>query len=862
MVGKTLSHYKILSELGRGGMGIVYEAEDDRLGRRVAIKVLPAAALSVEDDRARFYREARAAASLSHPNIAVVHEIDEAAADGEGDVHPFIAMELIDGETLDARIRRGPLDLPDAIRIATEVADALKTAHANDIVHRDIKSANIMIDQDGRSKILDFGLAKTTQSTQLTRMGSTLGTIAYMSPEQARGEEVDKRTDLWAVGVLLYEMISGSHPFSADYEQATVYTILNEDPAPLTAIRTGVPMDLEHIVGKCLKKDADHRYQHADDLIADLKGVDTTNLSVRRSAAAVSPAPAESRSEARLSWWMLPFGITLILVGAFGGGLFQSSTPDPVLYLDVDMASQSTLAISDDGKLVAFKDSSSGISIKNLETGDEFQLQNSVGFTNPAFSPEGDEIAFSGDHKLVIVPLLPGSPPRVVLDEFFSVGIDWTDTNEIIWSENFRTLNSVSLDTGERRVLVEPSERFWGFARPVKIPGTNVILASSWGSGPEIVAIHLDRDTSVVSLNRGAWHPQFVAPDIVTYMVDNQLFGATYDHENGDFSDPVLLKSQVASSPSSQQGIYAVSTSGSLLAFHHTSDAWSLKLEKRPFDGPPEVLYDDLPGIVWELKASPQQDRIAFSMFRGTRDSDIWLYPMDARLAPVQLTETDGFEQGPKWSQDGAAIFHSYQSYHGWHALNRSVESDNEPDTVGVREDVSSAVLANGELLVSRNWEKPTGDREWWSTNGGEELIQLLSGPFGIGQTTRMSPNANWLAYLDKPNGSQILASAIASGALVGSPYIVSENAADPGIWSRDSRRLYFLEGDGLFRVSVDSSPPFSDKRRLMDAPGGPWDLLPDESGIIAMEDMSPAKAIWIQGVRTLVESGLAAQSN
>ena len=211
MTGLHLAQYRIDAELGRGGMGIVYRATDTKLERTVALKVLPPHALSSADDRARFYREARAAAKLNHPHIATIHQIDEApllqagttpAADAEA--RPFIAMEYVDGESLASRIAKGPLKLDEAVSIASQVAEALGAAHEAGVVHRDVKSANVMLTAKGEAKVLDFGLAQTAASTKLTRMGATLGTIAYMSPEQARGEEVDRRTDLWSLGVVLY----------------------------------------------------------------------------------------------------------------------------------------------------------------------------------------------------------------------------------------------------------------------------------------------------------------------------------------------------------------------------------------------------------------------------------------------------------------------------------------------------------------------------------------------------------------------------------------------------------------------------------------------------------------------------------
>ena len=267
MIGKTVSHYKISEKLGEGGMGVVYKAHDTKLDRIVALKFLSPQALRSEEEHTRFIHEARAAAALNHPNICTIHEIDE------DDEHRFIAMEFIEGESLRDRIERGPLKLDEAADIALQIANGLSDAHKKGIVHRDIKSANIMFNERGDVKIMDFGLAWSPGRAQLTREGTTLGTVSYMSPEQARAGETDHRTDLWSLGVVLYEMTAGHPPFMGDYEQAIIYSILNDEPEPLTAVRTGVPPELEQIVSKCLLRDPAERYQTAADLAADLRRV-------------------------------------------------------------------------------------------------------------------------------------------------------------------------------------------------------------------------------------------------------------------------------------------------------------------------------------------------------------------------------------------------------------------------------------------------------------------------------------------------------------------------------------------------------------------------------------------------------------
>jgi TolB-like protein/tRNA A-37 threonylcarbamoyl transferase component Bud32/Flp pilus assembly protein TadD len=265
MIGRTVSHYKILEKLGGGGMGVVYKAHDTKLKRTVALKFLSPQALGSEEDKTRFIHEAQAAAALNHNNICTIHEIDEF----EG--QPFIAMEFIDGASLSARIEEGPLELADAVDIAIQVAEGLREAHEHGIVHRDVKPSNVMLSTRGQVKITDFGLAKFPGREQLTQVGTTVGTIAYMSPESGRGESADGRGDLWSLGVILYEMVAGRRPFTGQHEQAVMYSVLNEEATPLTGVRTAVPVELERVVNKCLAKDPAQRYQHADDLLVDLR---------------------------------------------------------------------------------------------------------------------------------------------------------------------------------------------------------------------------------------------------------------------------------------------------------------------------------------------------------------------------------------------------------------------------------------------------------------------------------------------------------------------------------------------------------------------------------------------------------------
>jgi len=267
MIGKTISHYKILEKLGEGGMGVVYKAQDTKLKRTVALKFLRPQALTGEQEKSRFTNEALAAAALDHPSICTIHEIDEI----EG--RTFIAMGYVEGQSLRDKIESQALKIKEAVDVAIQVAQGLQEAHDKGIVHRDIKSANIMVTGKGQAKIMDFGLARLGKDVSSGRGSTTVGTVAYMSPEQSRGEEVDHRTDIWSLGVVLYETIGGQLPFNGEYEQAIIYSILNEEPQPLTGLRPGLPLELERVVNRALAKSPDARYQRAADMLADLRSL-------------------------------------------------------------------------------------------------------------------------------------------------------------------------------------------------------------------------------------------------------------------------------------------------------------------------------------------------------------------------------------------------------------------------------------------------------------------------------------------------------------------------------------------------------------------------------------------------------------
>ncbi|MFQ5606609.1 MAG: protein kinase, partial [Candidatus Zixiibacteriota bacterium] len=322
MIGQSITHYKILEKLGSGGMGEVYLAEDTRLERKVALKFLPPDYSDDAEFKSRFQHEAKATAALNHPNVVTVHDF------GEHEGRMFIAMEHLSGQSLKELIESGSLTLKRALDVVVEICEGLAAAHKAGVVHRDIKPANIIVTDEGRAKILDFGLAKSQRATTETKVGSTIGTTQYESPEQSRGEESDQRSDIFSLGVVVYEMITGKLPFSGEYEAAVRYAITHETPEPLERFKTDIPPELQRIIDKALEKDPEDRYQAVSDLLVDFRRLKRDTGPRSRT----TPAPERSREPGgkRVSPILVTTLIVLVVVaGYFVWDMFDYSSTQP-----------------------------------------------------------------------------------------------------------------------------------------------------------------------------------------------------------------------------------------------------------------------------------------------------------------------------------------------------------------------------------------------------------------------------------------------------------------------------------------------------------------------------------------------------
>jgi len=823
MVGKNLSHYKILEELGRGGMGIVYKAEDTKLDRTVAIKVLPSAALASEDDRARFYREAKAAAQLHHPNIASVFEIDEAVPEGskDDDLRPFIAMEFIDGETLYEYIQKGPLTLTEAVQVAAQVADALKAAHAKEIVHRDIKSANVMLTDDGVAKVLDFGLAKTNQSTMLTKMGSTLGTVAYMSPEQARGQDVDGRTDLYSLGTMLYEMIAGEGPFVGEYEQAVIYSILNETPEPLTARRTGVPMQLEWIVNKLLSKEPDYRYQTAADLLADLKTVDLSGSGTsRRSMSAVSvaamPASQTDTRKAIISFplWGWAAFVGIILAAAAAGWFFRPAPESPLppavrisLLLPEEEAlirlNRQALAISPDGRLVAYR-TTAGIMLRRLENLDRSTLLvEQTGLTSLEFSPDNVWLSYVdvGSRLMYRVQVSGGSPVQTAELPIVPAGIHWASDGYVYVGLGDDGLARVPDTGGEIEELKRTDLQY--FTTPYLLPGERYLLYGQRDS-PSISSLRMmDLETSTDTLiMAGVTDPRYIESlgKLVVYN-EGSLFELPFDLSDLNVTGGLIpLEQNIAYARNAGAGHYDLSENGTFVRLFGSFSGSGLGDRLEWFTpGVGNQAVSQNVRAYNEPRVSPDGRQIIVA-----DDNESSSLMMDAERGASTTFQSNAYVH--IWSPDGTRTAHGTDD---GHLIISSVDDPTSMDTL----------LTVGGRVTASDWSRDGrfifyfrdelgnahSDIEYFDTTTNEVTVFL--GDDSDTDFARLSSDGSWLAYENSDTNNLIDEEIVLRRFPRGdNPLQISDGGGTYPVWDPDGEGVLFITQDGdIFRVDFNT---------------------------------------------------------
>ncbi len=697
MIGTTLAHYEVLEEIGRGGMGVVYKARDTHLDRFVAIKVLPAEAVVNPERKRRFVQEAKSASALNHANIVTIHDIAE-----ENGVD-FIAMEYVPGKTLDELIPRKGMRLNDVLKYSVQIADALATAHEAGIVHRDMKPGNIMVTEKGEVKVLDFGLAKLTEmepagaeaptqtikgpsSSPHTEEGTILGTVCYMSPEQAEGKSVDGRSDIFSFGAVLYEMVAGQRAFAGDSRMSTLAAVMNSDPRPLQEVVDTVPLELERIVSRCLRKQLDRRFQHMDDIKIELEELKEESESGRL---ATAPGTAGPRSR-RVSPWLLVGTAATVVAVVMAGWFWQrrerAVAPEAALSaLPITSYSgqEEGPTFSPDGRQVAFSwngadGNNFDIYVKRVESGQPLRLTKDPAMdTDPAWSPDGSFIAFrrilsSGKVAVLLVPPL-GGPARTageILSPSFSTGLAWHPDGEhlcVVARESRGErygLFLLSTGSGEMRRLTSPSlEWDRGEEGPSFSPdGRTIVFTRHAGRfNAELFRLALSEDLTPVGEPERLTFESLTISD-PTWTPD----GSEIMFSMGANTTPSLYRMRPSPSdrPSrlplvGEGGVHpAISAPARRLAYTRVefdADIWRIEIGGP--DGKTARSESLIHSSRWDSspRYSPDGQRIAFRSDRSG-NAEIWVCDSDGANA-VQVTSFGGpHAGGPNWSPDGKWI--------------------------------------------------------------------------------------------------------------------------------------------------------------------------------------------------------------
>ncbi|MCX6173795.1 MAG: protein kinase [Ignavibacteriales bacterium] len=845
MIGKTISHYKILEKLGEGGMGTVYKAQDTKLDRFVALKFLPSQITATEDAKARFVQEAKAASAMNHPNVCTIYDIQE----HEGQL--FIVMEFIDGVTL--RNNKQNLSEKKILDIGVQVAEGLAAAHEKGIVHRDIKPENIMIRKDGIVQIMDFGLAKlytSSNASRLTKLGTTMGTMGYMSPEQVQGLDVDHRTDIFSFGVVLYELLAGESPFKGMHETAIMYEIVNVDAAPISSVKEGIDPQLDGIILECLEKEKDDRCQSAKELAKDLRKIKKSSGQRTSKKYNVNPAlfntatgqitavtPSGSFTVEilnrridlskffRSSIFPWIFSIILLIALVSTWLVLNKPSQEKIITkfsLDIgddkilDLNSYPAMAISHDGSKLVFK-ANSKFYIRKMDSIEPVLIPGTENASTPFFSQDDKWLGFFTNGKLEKISLGSGTPV-VLADVGDNRGGTWGKNGSIVYSASPTeglSLISEAGGTAKKITTIDSTKKIERTHRwPSFLPdGEHVLFTVGTLTSPDY---YENASIDVVDIETGerktliknASTARYINSGHILFSRSGVLYLVPFDVDRLEVKgEPVPVVEGVFSETTTGITNYMVSDNGTLAYIPGAIEGGSRKIVKINMKG--EVTSLDSVGHPYlEPRLSPDNKKIAL-VIRDEENFDIWIFDI-MRKALNRLT-FGGINRTPQWSPDGKNIAYMKQLEKGKFGIYIKSYDGSGNEVEVYRGDTRLYLdywTRDGANLIIDNL-----------TNGAQSdlLVVPLKGdkkPWKYLDSKKdeyeasISPDGKWLSYLTDESGLyQIYVRSFPNKE---GKWQISTDVAEEPRWSPDGKTIYYRKSSQMFSVPISTSPTFA----------------------------------------------------
>jgi Tol biopolymer transport system component len=870
--GARLGPYEILSPLGAGGMGEVYKARDTRLGREVAIKVLPDQLSGNPEFQQRFEREAKAVSQLSHPHICALYDV------GRQDGTEFLVMELLEGQVLSDRLTRGPLPRDQVLEFGKQIADALDAAHRRSLVHRDLKPGNVMITRSG-VKLLDFGLAKaigsrgdeadvtslpTESERPLTERGTILGTFQYMAPEQLEGKPADARTDIFALGCVLYEMATGKKAFSGASRASLISSIMTSEPPAISSVQAMTPPALDRIVRTCLAKDPDERWQSARDVKSELAWI----AEAGSQAGAPAVVATRRRTRERTAWIVAGLAIAAAAAGWYRAASAPKETRRAVRLALVrpqnaayDLAN--ALAASPDGSRIAFvghrKDDRQSLWIRPIGSLEARELAGTDGARMPFWSPDGRYLGFFADGKLKKVDA-SGGPAETLADAPSPSGGSWGTRGIVFVPHDFDGLFRVAPQGGsvERVTSITPVEEAQRW--PVVLPdGDHVIfLVDANQTEGHWMALTSLSSRKITHLANVISTLAFAPPDRVLYVKSGSLVAQRIDVDHAKLAgDPEPVGESILPIGENHRFDFSASASGLLVyqSADPTSQFFWLDRTGRRLQGVGE------PGRYGSFDISPDGSRAAFEKLDADgRNENVWTLDLSRGIAS-RVTAGKSADFSPVWMPDGRTIvFSSLRNGVNGDVYSTSAAGGSEDRKIvagGGTGAQAEAVSPDGKTLVYGVRAAETHDDLWAAPLGGGKPAPLRATRFAEG-SPQFSRDGKWLAFnADDTGRNEVYVRSVAEPSV---QIQVSTNGGERPRWRRDGKEIYFLSGRFVMAATLSAGPIHADPpRTLFDVTGGlgDYDVTPDGQRFLAVlsprENAEPITVVvldWMEGLR------------